>query len=130
MTESDVPVLISGESGTGKELGRPRDSLRRLPPGTPLRHRQLRGDSPPTLLESELFGHARGAFTGAVRDRPGLFEAAAAGTLLLDEVGDMDAQMQVKLLRVLQEGTFPPGGRSRAARGTVPGALGQPPLAG
>jgi len=98
----DSTVLITGESGSGKErIARlvHDESTRALGPFIAVNC----GAITETLLESELFGHARGAFTGATQDRPGLFEAANGGTLLLDEVGDVSPGMQVKLLRTLQE---------------------------
>ena len=98
----DSTVLITGESGAGKErIARlvHEESTRAAGPFIAINC----GAITETLLESELFGHARGAFTGAAQDRPGLFEAANSGTLLLDEVGEVSAGMQVKLLRALQE---------------------------
>ncbi len=98
----DSALLIMGESGTGKErIARVvhDESIRASGPFIAVNC----GAITETILESELFGHARGAFTGAVRDRPGLFEAANGGTILLDEIGEISTGMQVKLLRVLQE---------------------------
>jgi len=105
VADSDANVLILGESGTGKEVVARNlhyYSNRRDKPFVPVNCGAIPGD----LLESELFGHQKGAFTGAINDRQGRFEMAEGGTLFLDEIGDMSLQMQVKILRVLQERTF------------------------
>ena len=113
IADSTATVMINGESGTGKELV-----------AQALHHQSSRCDAnfvplncaaiPKELMESELFGHRKGAFTGALADRVGRFELAHGGTLFLDEIGDLSLDMQVKLLRVLQERMVDPVGSSRA----------------
>src|SRR5205823_5545838 len=109
LVKSDITVLVTGENGTGKELiarALHRSGARKDKPFVAQNCSALNDN----LLESELFGHVKGAFTGATRDKIGLFKLADGGTLFLDEVGDMSRSMQVKLLRVLQESTFLPVG--------------------
>ena len=115
VVRSEATVLVHGESGTGKEL------IARA-----IHYHGPRAKKPfvvqncsafnDNLLESALFGHVRGAFTGAVKDQKGLFEVADGGTFFLDEIGDMSAALQVKLLRVLQEGTFMPVGGTKPVK--------------
>ena len=112
---SEARVLVTGENGTGKEL-----VARALHAGSPRRERPFVKVNcaaiPPDLLESELFGHEKGAFTGALSRRRGKFERAQGGTLLLDEIGDMNAATQAKLLRVLEEGEMERLGSERSLR--------------
>ena len=113
--ESDIPVLVTGESGTGKEL-----VARAIHGTSPRKDRTFIAINcssiPETLIESELFGHVRGAFTGATSDKKGVFEAADKGTLFLDEIGEMPLEMQAKMLRALQEGEIQKVGSPRPVK--------------
>lgn len=112
---SDSTVMISGENGTGKEL-----IARAIHYNSPRKDKTMMiincAAFNENLLDSELFGHVKGAFTGAVKDKKGVFEAADKGSIFLDEIGDMTSTMQVKLLRVLQEGTILPVGATEARK--------------
>lgn len=118
VSDSEANVLILGESGTGKEVvarNLHHSSSRRTKPFVPVNC----GAIPAELLESELFGHEKGSFTGAITARKGRFEMAEGGTLFLDEIGDMPLPMQVKLLRVLQERTFERIGSNKTLNANV-----------
>ncbi|MDP3010197.1 MAG: nitrogen regulation protein NR(I) [Methylococcales bacterium] len=118
LARSNITVLINGESGTGKELvakALHRHSPRSAKPFIALNMAAI----PKDLMESELFGHEKGAFTGAVQRRAGRFEQASDGTLFLDEIGDMPAELQTRLLRVLADGEFYPVGAYSAIKADV-----------
>jgi len=115
ISDTDCTVLLAGESGVGKELvarALHRASGRAQGPFVPVNCSAI----PRELMESEMFGHARGAFTGAAQSREGRFLAADGGTLLLDEIGDMDASLQCKLLRAIQDRQITPVGETRPVR--------------
>ncbi|HDN60027.1 MAG: sigma-54-dependent Fis family transcriptional regulator [Candidatus Neomarinimicrobiota bacterium] len=115
VAKADITVLIIGESGTGKELVADaiyKSSLRRHRPFIKVNC----GAIPAGIIESELFGHVKGSFTGAIEDRKGYFETADGGTIFLDEIGEMPLETQVKLLRILELGEFIPVGGSKAKR--------------
>lgn len=118
IAESDAGVIIQGESGTGKELIANAIQLTSPRKNKPYVKINCSVFSP-QLLASELFGHVKGAFTGAIKDRQGRFEMAHSGTLFLDEIGEMAPEMQVQLLRVLQEGTFERVGESLTRQADV-----------
>ena len=116
--QSDVTVLLTGESGTGKELAA--RAIHALSTRKDLPFFAINCSAiPETLLESELFGHVKGAFTGAIRDKIGVFQAADGGTLFLDEIGDTSPLLQLKLLRVLQEGEIKRVGDERGMKVNV-----------
>ncbi len=118
IADTEATVLIRGESGTGKELiarALHGNSRRRKKPFIPVNCAAL----PETLLEAELFGHVKGAFTGASRDNPGWFERARGGTLFLDEIGELTPALQAKLLRVLDTGELSPVGSTRVQQADV-----------
>lgn len=118
IAQSDSSVLIQGETGTGKEvLAKAIHSLSHRSRGPFVA--VSCGALPAELLESELFGYVRGAFTGAHRDKPGRFHAAKGGTLFLDEIGELEPQLQIKLLRVLQEKTYEPLGSNQSVSADV-----------
>jgi len=109
LKDTRTPVLISGESGTGKELAARAIHFRGSMAQTPFVAVDC-GSLVPTLMESELFGYEKGAFTGAMKSKAGLFQAANGGTIFLDEIGELPLEMQAKLLRVLQEKEVRPVG--------------------
>src|SRR5213595_3066166 len=115
LKDTRTPVLISGESGTGKELAARAIHFRGSMAKTPFVAVDC-GSLVPTLIESELFGYEKGAFTGAVRSKTGLFQSANGGTIFLDEIGELPLEMQAKLLRVVQEKEVRPVGSNQKVR--------------
>ncbi len=115
VAESDAPILVTGPSGTGKELVA--QAIHNLSPRKDKPFIRVNcGALPDTLLESELFGHVKGAFTGAVQSKPGRFQQADKGSLFLDEIGDVSPAFQVKLLRALEEGEIQPLGDTKTIK--------------